>query len=283
MSAENDSDQFRVMGQADYPPDSLQPCGIRFGVKVDSPNGKIAARFKRLHVRAESVDGSGAEQRRQTMLESLDEERSKMPIVIDQDLAEESPSPADFNRWVDATPWVRGAEGLLITSPGTDQWTAAGLGLRRVYAGDFDTEIQFDVQEFARPRAGLRTQVYLQLELAGTTQSQVEAMFTLTERETHIGECLLRRKLPAGDVVFQPISKMPVKAIDTLRIARRGKRIFIMIGDDSLGGEQIIGSVDVGPPGVPVLQTRVQVRTGGSGLVSKVLLKSLRVRAQHQL
>ena len=225
LIAENDSNQFRLLGEQEYPADDVPDSGIRFGVQIQGSGGRTEARFTEFELRAERLEGLATEDP-DILLARLNTEREQLPVSFAHDFSRKEPDEdTDFYRWTDHDPWEASAGGLQIDAPGSNEWTSAGIGLLDRFYGDFDVRFSFQPIQLATPKEGKHTQVYLQLELHDEDHTQLSCMLT---------------KVPAGDVACQAqlrtpfdngyqynnLGTVPIDQPDYLRLAARSNRLL---------------------------------------------------------
>jgi len=279
LTAENDSKQFRMIGEEDFTDADLKLSGIRMGIQIQGVDGRMQARLREFDIRAERLGGLAMDDPDKKLAE-LDRQRAALPASFEHSFVEEAPAAGEFHRWVDVRPWKQSDGGLTIQSPGNDDWTSAGMGLLKELRGDFDIRVTFDPIDLTTPAKGKRSQVFLQAELADPDRTQLSAILTRTDQGSLIGQGQIRIKLASG-YRYDTLSAIQVQSMDQLRLARRGKRIHYIGGSSAEGREFLMASTSVDDAPISRHGLRLLVHTGGSGRTSRVLIKSLDVRCQE--
>jgi hypothetical protein len=184
-----------------------------------------------------------------------------------------------FYRWTDQRPWRREDRGLLIVAPGTEHWSSAGASLNRQIEGDFDVSIHFDPLHLDLPAPGQTSAVYLQLELADGNDTQASAILNKTSDGTVEAVAQLRLPDGKGGFHYPRIGRLSVTSARELRLARRGRRLYCLVGSQDFGGQRVVAQTEIGGEPVKAGGTRILVHTGGAGRESRVVWKGIQVNA----
>ncbi|MCG8653550.1 MAG: DUF1583 domain-containing protein, partial [Pirellulales bacterium] len=275
--AENDSQQFRLLGEEEFTTEDLQNSGIQLGVQIQGQDGWSKVRFTDFEVRAERLSGPATESQ-DKLLAELNAQRDQLPISFAHDLSTDAPGEQDFHRWTDSRPWEADAGGLSIKAPGTDNWTSAGFSVRRSFHGDFDVTINFQSPQLATPKPGKHSQVYLQVELSDTDQTQLSCVLTRTHDDNLICQGQIRTPTDNG-YDYRRLGSIAVRQPDYLRLARRGGDIHYIAGTTDRSEEYLIGSTTAAKVPIGIYGVRLLLHTGGDGRTSQVLVKSIEVRS----
>ncbi len=278
--AENDSDQFRVMGRADFSSADLNANAIRFGAQIQGTAGYTRARWTEFHVRAERMKGMALENLDEK-LANLNKERERLKSSFRFDFANQGPSPNDIFRWNEHEAWESNDQGLMIQSHGTKEWSGAGALLQREIHGDFDIVIEFDPEQLAIPAVGQESAIYLQAGMDSPDQAQVSSTLTRAPSGSLIAVAKLRTSTPSGEYQYQNLAAAEIPSVGRLRLTRRGGQIHYLVGSQAGSDDTIISSAEVGTAPINVSAVRVIVQTGGENRTSKVLLKSIDVAAEE--
>ena len=280
LISENDSTQFRLIGQEDFAADDLLDAGVQFGVQTQGIESRTKVRFTEFTVRAERLSGLAIEGQ-DALLAKLNASRAQLPVSFVHDFVAKAPDENDIYRWTDRRPWDPAARGLEIHSPGTDEWTSAGLSVRRQFRGDFDVRLSFDSPALALPLPGKHSQVYLQIELDDNDQTQLSSMLTRKSSGEVISQAQIRTPVDGG-YHYHNLGSLSLSAPDYLRLARRGKEVYFLAGTQSDHQEYLIGSATTTVAPIEMLGIRMMLHTGGAGRDSQVLVKSIDVKAEQQ-
>jgi hypothetical protein len=280
LFAENDSQQFRLLGQESFPTDDLQLEGVRFITQIYGDAGVTRAVWKSLDIRAEKLSGP-ATQDGAALVTELNRQRTKLPKSFSHDLTRTPPDKSLFYRWTDVREWRAQDKGLVIVAPGTDEWSSAGASLQKQVEGDFDISIAFDPQRLDIPAESQGSSVYLQLELADKNDTQASIILNKTsEGQT---EALAQFRLPAdtGGFHYPRVGRVSVPSATELRLVRRGDRAYFLVKPPELDSELVVAQAELGREPVKLGGTRILVHTGGAGRESRVLWKGIRVHAER--
>ena len=279
LFAENDSRQFRLLGQEPFPTNDLQLEGVRFITQTYGDTGITRAIWKSLDIRAEKLTGP-AMQDRGAFIAELNRARDRLPKSLSHDFTKSPPGESMFYRWTDLREWQAEDEGLLIVAPGTDAWSSAGASLQKRLEGDFDISLTFDPPQFDTPADGEGSSVYLQLELAD--QGDTQASIILNRTSEGQTEAMAQLRLPAdGGFHYPRVGRVSVRSATELRLARRGDRLYFLVKPLALDGELVVAQAEVGREPLKPGGIRIMVHTGGAGRESRVLWKGVRVKAER--
>lgn len=275
--AENDSDQFRQIGQSKFSIADIQTHGIRFSAQIQGTEGFTRVRWKEAQVRAERMQGAAFEDL-DAKLAGLNQQREQLKASIRFDFKKEPPSPRDFYRWTDLRQWDAADNGLIIEAAGADTFTSAGISLAHPIDGDVDATIEFDPFQIAIPAAGQESSVFLQLHFGGRDQMQVTSMLSRTPDGSLISKAQLRSPNAAGGFDYKVLSVIDGSSITRLRLARRAGRVYFIAGSGD-NHEVIVAHAEVNT--LPIVRSGLLalLHTGGEGRTSKMLLKSLDLKA----
>ncbi len=277
--AENDSDQFRVIGRADFSTADLTGQAIRFGAQIQGTTGHTHVRFLDFHARAERMEGMALDSM-ESKLADLKQSSEKLSAVLHHDFVHAAPPASDFVRWNADRDWSQADRGLMIQALGTEEWTSSGIALLRQIEGDFDIRIEFDPKQLAIPAAGQETAIYLQVELADADRTQINSTLVRMPSGTVVANAKLRASLSPGEFQYRSLGAIEMASAKQLRLVRRGGRVFWIAGSETAGDETIVSFADVGDAAVGYGSIRALVHTGGEGRSSQVLLRSLDVNAE---
>ncbi|KAA5538983.1 DUF1583 domain-containing protein [Roseiconus nitratireducens] len=281
LTADQHSDQFRLIGKEEYVSDDLKHLGIQFGTQIQGPSGQTSVRFTHFELRAERIAGMAALDP-ETVLAELKTHRDNLPDSFEHDFATEPPGDDLFYRWADRNAWDEARQGLELKSEGTDNWTSAGLSLRRQFEGDFEVSFEFEPIELATPKKGKHTQVYLQVELANPDATQLSSILTKSDAGTLVSQSQIRNRA-GGAFQYQAIGNQPLADPGLLRIQRRGSDIFFIAGKESDQNQVLLGHAKATNDPVEFFGIRMMLHTGGAERSSRILLKSIQVRAERSV
>lgn len=279
LFAENDSQQFRLLGEESFPRDDLALEGLRLVAQINGASGSVSVVWKNLSLRAEKLSGPAA-QNGDSLLTRLNRERNALAKSFTHDFTRQKPDDALLNRWTDLRAWSARDGGLLIVAPGTDHWSSAGAALKKSMEGDFDISVAFDPQRLDTPAKGLGSSVYLQLELADKDDTQVSLVLNKTSEGDTEAVAQLRMPDGKGDYEYRPVGRASVRSASELRLARRGGELYCLVSSEGSPGAKVLARVEVGRGPVKSGGTRLLVHAGGAGRESRVLWKSIAVKAE---
>ena len=281
LFAENDSDEFRLLGQQEFSKEDLKDSGIRFGVQIQGLQGFTRARFRNIEVRAENIAGQ-ALQDRNALVTKLNRERDKLSASFQHDFSVKPPSDDLYYEWGERKQWREKAGGYLIEAPGADEWASSGMSLRKQFAGDFDVTFGFRPLQMLVPQAGKHTQVYLQLGLDDPQRTQVSAMLTKTHEGALVTQAQLRRPTESG-YQYDVLGTVGLEDPDYLRAARRGNQIYILAGREADDRVYLIGSTTVSEEPIAYYGVRMMLHTGHVSGSSQMFARTLDVRAESEI
>ena len=283
--AENDSDQFRVIGESDYSPDDIDTNGIRMGVQIYGTSGYTSVRYRNLHIRAERINGELFEDFEAKRVQ-LNRQRESLPDHWTHDFASTPLEDGAFYRWGDQTPWRRSDDGLTMRCRGTDNWTSIGMTIKKPFFGDFDATINFDPKKLALPKASKASGVYLQFDLDDDQTIQFNAQLTRTAEDHWTAEAESNIRTGSGEFSFKSYGVIEAEGYNRLRLARRNDHLYFVAGKQIDGkkgrpSEVLIAQVKFSGQSRRGAVVKVMLHTGGSGRTSDVLLKNIDLRAQR--
>lgn len=280
LTAEGDSPHFQLRGQRETATDDIRMDGLRLLTQVYKKGGGVSVVWTDLIVRAESLSGRAVEDFN-SQLVRLNEERDRLKANLSLDFVKDAPPETLLRRWNDLSPWKEQDGGLLIVAPGTDNWTSAGGSLIRSVSGDFDIVATFDVLKFDIPKPGGRCSAYLQIELPDKDRTQVSVIYT--NNDTGRIEVIAQVREPWGEGKhnYRATGAIDLTDVVALRVTRRGERLTFLARSRNSTDERIIGFLE--RPSVPILESNIRffVHTAGVGRESRVLWKSLDIRADN--
>jgi hypothetical protein len=280
LFAENDSRQFRLLGREPFPANDLQLEGVRIIAQIYGDAGLTRVVWKSLDIRAQRLAGP-AMQDRGALIAELNRQRDQLPKSFAHDLTRAAPHESLFYRWTDVGEWRVQDKGLLITAPGTDQWSSAGASLQKQVEGDFDVSISFDPLRLDFPAHGLGTSVYLQLELADQHDTQASMILNRTSEGQTEAVAQFRRPADNGGFHYLRVGRVSVRSATELRLARRGDRLIFLVKPSELEGQLVVAQAEIGREPLKLGGTRILVHTGGAGRESRVLWKGIHVKAEQ--
>ena len=280
LIAENDSKQFRIIGKKDYVTDDLPDSGIQFGPQVQGVGSRVSVRFTKFEVRADRLSGIAIEGH-DDLIAKLNAQRDQLPVTFEHDFSKSAPDEQDFFRWTDSTPWATEADGLIIEAPGSDQWSSAGLSIRRQFEGDFDVLFRFDQPALAIPKQGDRSEIYLQIELGDSAQTQLNSMLRKIDSGQVYSQAQIRRKLNE-EFQYEKAGTLAISDPDYLRILRRGTDAYFIAGKQSSQQELLLGTTKTSDSTIRFQGVKMMVHTGGNDRISSVLVKSISVKAEKE-
>lgn len=278
LTAEGDSPHFVLRSQRATATDDIRAEGLRLLSQIFQEGGEVSVVWSHLIVRAESLSGRAVEDF-DSQLVQLNKERDQLKTHFEFDFTKQAPPDSLLQRWTDLNPWNKDDGGLLLTAPGTDNWTSAGANVMKSASGDFDISVNFDVMKFDIPKPGGRCSAYLQIELPDKDQTQMSIIFT--NNDTGATEVVAQVREPRGkdSVQYRAIGALDLANVTSMRIARRAERLTFLASTKESSSERIVGYLD--RPAVPLPESSIRflVHTGGADRESIVLWKSINIRA----
>lgn len=275
LSAEGNSPNFRLWGTRDCTKDPVQLDGIRLVSQIHEI-GQTKVVWKNLSVRAERLSGPALGEK-DARLVKLNEERDALPIHKVYDFANEPPSVSALYRWGDNRPWNPDLRGLPILAAGTTNWTSSGITTRQPIVGDFDIQTEFADVQLVTPEKGQGTGVFFQVDLTDVKQTQISAIFNLTDTGSYEFDSQLRTNDESGKPTYRNSGRRNATSASSLRIARRGTSVTIVTRANPEAEERIISQFEVS--NAAVSGAKLLVHTGGPVGNSQVTLKTIDVRA----
>ncbi|MBL8815287.1 MAG: DUF1583 domain-containing protein [Planctomyces sp.] len=292
FTAEGDSPNFRHWASRDFGGDPVSLNGLRLVLQVHE-QGTTSVLWKKLHLRAEGIFGPGAGGIDERLVE-LNRSRSDLPVRFNVDLSKTSPDPADLYRWGDLRPWSIASNGLPILAQGDVGWTSSGIATRVSFQGDFDVHADFDQVKFAQPTNGQNSGIFLQVDFADDLETQVSAIYSITDTGTSEMAGQIRTRKSDGEFHYHNFGRISVTNVRALRLARRGT-LLTVIGDSETAveaaasspssqatetpnleqSEQIVGQIEVGNS--DVRNAKILLHTGGPDRTSEMVLKNFEV------
>ncbi len=276
LSAEGDSPNFRIWGSRELSDAPTQMNGIRLVNQIHEA-GSSSVVWKSVSIRAEKLTGTAVDDT-DARLVTLNEQREKLPSKVVYDFAKEAPALPTLYRWRDTREWTPADKGMKVLAEGFDTWESAGLCTLDRISGDFDIQVDFETLNMATPSAGSSTDVYLQIQLTDPAGTAVNAIWSLDESsETHV-TAKMKTTLADGSEDYRNLAQLSTNSVSSLRIARRGESITILIRQPDSVQDRIIAEVELND--TPISRARVLLHTGGANRESELLLKKFEVAAE---
>ena len=275
LFAENDSPNFRLVGTQTVSRD--EPAKVRL-VTDSHREGATKVVWKSLTIRADRLAGLAISDQ-EKVLTNLNKQRDKLPHHFEHDFAQDPLTADRFSHWGVVAPRAE-KQGVHVISPGTDNWTSAGLAPQLGLVGDFDVEATFNVLELARPKAGLYSGFYLQLMFSDEVQTHANIIFVDNADGGPQVSAQIGVMDAKGNRTFRSSRLVLVDQIDRFRFARRGKQLSFIYRKTGSNLDEILAQVDIDAGPVRMGNVRLQLHTGGAERNSDVLLKHLRIRAE---
>lgn len=299
LIAENDSQQFSLVGIAEYSTGDLLVGEIKFGCQIQGEVGYTEARFTNLEIRAEKLSGLAIRDTNE-VLADLNQRRGKLKDKVEIDFDQTSPNLGSLYRWGPLTAWQPGQGGMQIETTGEAGWVASGISIRNPALGDFDVSMDVDQIDLDKPMPGKHSQVFLQLELddapvkkpgiikSGNTQCS--AVLTRYPSGAYVAQAQIRLPLPDGGFQYKDLASVPVRAVTSLRIAQHDGILFYLAtvsdskepipdNDESSCKEILIAEYLIGKTSMDTYGIKVLVHAGGEGKRATTRLKSIQVHS----
>jgi len=278
LTAEGDSPHFQLRGQRTVATDDIRVEGLRLINQIYAKGGDVSVVWKNLVVRAEKLSGRAVEDF-DSQLVKLNDERDQLKSHFAFDFAKQAPPGPLFGRWNDLNPWKKSDGGLTIVAPGTDNWTSAGASVAKQVTGDFDISVNFDVQKFDSPKPGERCSVYLQVEIPDEDETQCSMIFATNGVGGTEAIAQVREPRGKGKYSYRPLGAIDLSNVTAMRVTRRGERLTFLASSKDSKQERIVGFLDRPAIPIPASFIRFYVHTGGADRESRVLWKSIDIRA----
>lgn len=275
LTAEGDSPNFQLRGKRPFSKAPIKLDGIRL-VNQMHGKGQSSVLWKDIVVRAENLGGGRSAEADQRVVK-LNEERSTLPRHVLHDFTKSLPSPLAIYRWGDTQPPDAKRQGLTIVAPGFDTWESSGGSTRQPIEGDFDISMDFQVVRLDKPSPDEQTALYLQLELQDQGRTQISSLFEQTESGHREAMSQIRQAKRGGGYNYRNEGAITMKNVNSLRIARRGKRFTILARSADDAQDRILNVTELSDAVISL--ARLMLHTGGAGRDSEVLVTRLEVHA----
>ncbi len=275
LSSEGDSPNFRLMGSHECAKDPVQMDGIRLVNQIHEV-GESQVVWKNIAVRAERLTGAALGES-DVRLAKLNEERNDLPIHVNYDFQSKPPSASALFRWGDQRPWSKELRGLPILAPGTSNWTSSGIKTQQPIEGDFDVRVEFDDIRLKTPQKGQGTGVFLQVDFTDERQTQINAIFNLTDSGVSEFDSQIRINDESGKPTYRNTGRRNTSSASSLRITRRGTRITVISQANSEAEDRVVSEFEANDTAVS--DVKLHVHTGGPVGNSQVTFKSMDIKA----
>lgn len=279
LFAEDDSKNFRITGESEFPKDDVSLGGILLSGLVYQESF-VSFRWTDLLIRADRITGPAVEgESSRNVLAELNRQRDRLKEARDYDFAVRPPADEDFYRWGNVLPWSSAHSGQLMIHQGRPTWSASGITPRAMINGDFDMTAAFDVRKIINPEAGDRSTIYLKTSFGPNGNPHASLMFEINPDDKRQVYARVGTRKDDGGHNFRVLGGVAVSEITALRVARYGKTMYFLSrssGDDS---EQLIASTEVTDEPIPGRAVNFMVHTAGEGRETQAVLRSLKMRA----
>lgn len=294
LIAENDSQQFSLIGQAEYTTDDLLAGEIQFGCQIQGEAGYTQARFVSVDIRAEKLSGLAISDTKE-ILANLNQRRSKLKDSVDIDFDQTSPGRESLYQWGRQTAWQPGQGGMQLETIGTSEWESSGISIRDPALGDFDVSIEIDQVDLAIPMPGKHSQVLLQLEfddaavrrpgIIKSENTQCSTLLTRFPSGAYAAGAQVRLPLPDGGYDYKTLAAVPVQTATSLRIAcHEGNLLFVATvsepnasDGEPHSNEILIAEYPIGNAPMDTYGIKALIHAGGQGKRATLRLKSIKV------
>jgi hypothetical protein len=241
---------------------------------------RVEVVWKSFSIQAERLSGTAVEDASKLVAE-LDRRRDALAERFVHDFAQDKLSVDRFHRWNCEPPAEPQAGGLPLVARGTDAWTAAGIAPHVAMGGDFDLSLDIDAIRFDPPKAGDNSAIFLQIEAPGDRKRLCSVVFVEDDAGRHRALVELRTQNDDGGFDYRSPHAEPVESIARMRIARRGKRVFLLYSSDVSRPDRLLAYVDASDADVVRTGVRVSIHAGGAGRSAEVRLKKLNIQAER--
>ncbi len=279
LYAENDSTEFRLIHSEDV---GIADANIRL-VNGQHKDGHASVVWKSLTARGASATGVPPE--KLMTIQQLDESRAKLPAITQRDFASSVPRAGTqgleaFTIWGDGVAsFLHGKDGLTIESPGSDQWTAAGLVPKLGFEGDFDISLSLEVLQLEPSKDGDESTVLLQTEFLDPKKSAIEMKFSTNSMNELAAETQLRSLRADGTFDYRERQTSRAGQAILLRLARRDGIVYQVFQESKESAPVILDQMEIGKYPVPPGFMRMLIHTGGANRKTIVTFKQLTVQA----
>lgn len=281
LFAENDSDIFRLVSTSEFSELAVPRYGLRCDMQMWGLHSKSHVRVKSLDIRAEQITSESAPWSNLS-IDMYDKLTSFLGVVLNYDFVSEAPSPADFTRPSQHSPWRKSDGGLRLAhtrdaeQPGND----ASISVRNTLANEFDLHCEIGSLKLATPVPGQQSQFDLQLSFADLEQSKLIASIIL--RPT--GRLAFQtRKYTASSNDFSLVRSfdLPLGVPDSLRIARFRQYCAIIALYEEHDADLVLANVTSSQASLSAEGLQLAIQSGHDTETSSVVLQSIEIKARN--
>ncbi|MGV3486173.1 MAG: DUF1583 domain-containing protein [Planctomycetaceae bacterium] len=275
LFAANDSDYYRLLHSEVVPTDPTRANGIALGIETTKA-GEATVIWKSLQVRAQQMTGSALEDT--LSLEQLNESRDKLPHAIDFDFSKREVAQ-QIQTWGTDSTFQYQQNGLLITAPGFKDWHGHGVSPRISLQGDFDVQLELEVQHLEPPQPGGECVVYLETRFQDRLQTSIQTKFAMSPSGVKTGELTHLYSSESGESHYKELMHYPLDTVHALRLARRAKTVYVLIQETPASTPVVLGRIALEDATIPLGTVNAVLHTAGLGRKTIALFKRLSIRS----
>lgn len=278
LIAENDSPNFRLLRTERIAADDLVFEGLRFMTQSNGPGG-VDVVWKTFSVRAERLGGPALEDAAQIVAE-LDRQRELLAEQFVHDFTRDEFSAERFKHWNCEPLAEPRPDGLRLVAQGAERWTSSGISPHVSLHGDFDVSLDVSPGQIDRPKAGDNAAFFLQVELPGEPTQACSVIYLIDDAERLRAATEMKLQQGDGSFKFLPAHEESAKQFRKMRLARRGKRLFLLYSPDVEKPDRLLAQWDVSDADIPDAGLRLLLHAGGADRTAEVALDKLSIRGQ---
>jgi hypothetical protein len=276
LFAAHDTDYYRLLHSEQVSREPTRPNSFALGIETTKA-GEASVVWKSLEVRAEQMTGAALE--KNLTVDQLNKSRDDLPSVIDLNFADPSIAQRIQTWGTDTTFQYRG-DGLLVSAPGFKDWHGHGVSPNVTIQDDFDIQLKLEMQHLQPPEPGGECVVYLEAGFPDRRQTSIQAKFAMTPSGAKNGELSHHFTADNGERHYDELVNYPLDLVHSLRIARRGKTVYVLIQASPTSGSIVLGRVRLDDDAVDHCNIQAVVHTSGVDRTTVALYKQMTIWAK---
>ncbi|MEZ6088342.1 MAG: DUF1583 domain-containing protein [Pirellulaceae bacterium] len=276
LFAAGESANYRLLHSESVTPEPTRPGGISLVIET-TKQGEARVVWKSLDVRAERLTGKALET--SLSVEQLDASRDALSSRFELNFSDPV-SSRRVQTWGTGANFEQLKEGLRVTAPGYKDWHGHGLSPRVSIHGDFDIQLELQVEHLERPQPGGECVVYLETEFQDRLKTALQSKFAMSSGGATNGEFTHRFLRETGELDYQELVNYPLESVHALRIARRAETGYVLIQETANSRPIVLGRVDFERVPVSVGNLRAVLHTAGIDRKTIALFKRLTIHAE---
>lgn len=277
LFAEEDSTNYRLVGERNLSGADLKPNGIRIHTQTFG-QGSLSTVLEKITIRAKSIDHLRSDEPQKVI--ALNAQRDKLPQHFVHDFSKDATNETLFGAWALPASLERTASGLPMVAPGTDNWTSVGLATQFGLTGDFDVAIELGNIEFGHPKEGKNSSFYLQIEFPDKQKTQANMIYIQYPNGNKQAYAQNRTVNEKGKSTYRRLRVVPVKSVKRMRLTRQGRKVSHLFQRNGSDDYEILAQSDIGDQPISKASIRLMLHTGGAGVESVAVLKQFSVHAE---